>query len=343
VTAVTIEAFDANAHERVFDFLDRAVAARGRRHWEWKYRSRAGEASAFYWVEPDGKVLGFIGLMRTSLHAGERQHPAAWFVDWHVIPGDRGVGVGLGLLRKAEAAAGVLLTLQGSADTQQILPRLRWKQSLSPVTWVLPVSWRFIAALAARRVPPWLSGTARVAGLASLYFRCPRPAALTGATLVDVERFPPAYDAVWHDRAAELAPTMRRDSTYVNFLCADYPEGGYHLQLVRWHGETVGHLVWRLDSDRRGFQRGRIVDAAWPRPHSELGIWVVASACWQLQHAGADYIECVLSLPELRDAVRGCRFRARTPVPLWYHRLPADVPDPDRWHITFLDCDRAYR
>lgn len=342
---MSIQTFDANAPAAVFAFLDGAVSPHGREYWCWKYRTAtAGAPSAFYWQEADGRVLGFIGLMRTALHAGVHRYPAAWFVDWHVTPGERGIGVGLGLLRKAEAAAGTLLTLQGSPDTRRILPRLGWKQSDSPSTWVLRLTARALAAGAERRVTTWLRPATQLAGAAaSLYYRCRQPAALPDVERLDVDRFPADYDAVWQMRAAELPPAMSRDSAYVNYLCADYPSGGYRLQLVRARGEIVGHSIRRLDTDRRGLQRGRIVDLVWPRAQPELADWLVRSACWDLQEAGADYIECVLSVAELRAAVRQARFRARGPVPLWYHRLPADVPDPEHWHITFLDCDRAYR
>ena len=342
---MSIRTFDGDAPAAVFAFLDEAVAPHGRQYWCWKYRTGTADApGAFYWQETDGRVLGFIGLMRTALHAGARRYPAAWFVDWHVTPGERGVGVGLGLLRKAEAAAGALLTLQGSSDTRRILPRLGWKQSRSPATWVLRLTPRALCAGAERRVTAWLRPATQLAGAAaSLYYRCRPPTTAPDVDLVDVERFPADYDAVWQARAAELPPAMSRDSSYVNFLCADYPGGGYRLQLLRWRGEPAGHSIRRVDTDRRGLRRGRIVDILWPRTQPALAEWLMRSACWDLQRAGADYIECVLSVPELRAAARRTRFHARGPVPLWYHRLPADVPDPDHWHITFLDCDRAYR
>jgi hypothetical protein len=344
---VPIRVLDTNDCDAAFAFLDSTVSPRGLAHWRWKYRLDTAELpTGYYWQDSDGRVLGFIGLMRTTLHAGEQRHPAAWFVDWHVTPGERGVGVGLGLLRKAEAAAGVLLTLQGSADTRQILPRLGWKQSPVPATWVRPLSPRFIADWTGRKTPPgsWLSGAGRLVGtVAGPYFRCRKPAVPADVALVDVQRFPADYDKVWQTRAAQFAAALARDSGYVNYLCADYPDDGYRLQLMRVRHETAGHLLWRVDPDGGGFQCGRIVDLLWPQARPELAAWLIQSAGWQLQQAGADYIECVASVPELQAALRRTRFRARRSVPIWFHRLPAGVPDPDRWHITFLDCDRAYR
>lgn len=340
-----IHALDTGAPEAVFAFLDARVGPRGRTHWTWKYRLGAAEGpSAFYWEEANGEILGFIGLMRTALHDGARHHPAAWFVDWHVAPGERSVGVGLGLLRKAEAAAGILATLQGSPDTRQILPRLGWKQSCRTATWVRPLSPRFAGARAAASGRPWLRGPAMVAAAAAralFRVRPPRPPA--GAALVDVARVPADYDRVWAVRAAEFPPLMRRDSDYVNYLCADYPDGGYRVQLARAGEETLGQVVWRLDRDRRGMQRGRIVDVLWPRRRPEMAAWMVQAACWQLQESGADYAECVVADADLEAAVRASRFRRRRVVPLWYHRLPGEASHPDRWYVTFLDCDRAYR
>ena len=337
-----IRTLDANAPDAVFSFLDQVISSRGREHWRWKYRlGTAAPPSAFYWEEPDGRILGFIGMMRTNLHSRSQCHPAAWFVDWHV---HAGAGVGLGLLRKAEAAAGILLTLQGSPDTRKILPRLGWKQSLTPTTWVRPLTARLLAEWAARRAAAPLRGVARVAARAAKpLLRCREPVASSGTALVDVDRFPVEYDEVWRARATEFAPAMSRDSSYINYLCADYPGAGYRLQLLRDGGSTVGHLISRLDVDRRGFRRGRIVDAVWPRSSAALAGWLIQSACWQLQRGGADYAQLVLSAPDLREVVRRNRFRCRGTVPIWYHCVPPEAPDPDSWYITFLDCDRAYR
>ncbi len=328
----------------VVRFLNEVVSNRGREHWEWKYLGRnTSGPSAFYWREEDGSVSGFLGLMRTSLQTAASEHPAAWFVDWYVRPGSQG-GVGFALLRKAEASAGALLTLQGSADTRQILPRLGWRETSAPRTFVRPLGGRFVANWARLRLPPPLRPFAAVAGaIAAPALRCPKPPAPTGWRLVAVPRFPHNYDAVWRKRRNEFAPAMRRDSEYLNFLCSDYPDGGYTRFLLEADGDAVGHLILRIGRDARGLQRGRIVDALWPRQQTNVLEWLVRHAAWQLHQDGADYAECLSAVPDLSTALEQARFRSRSSVPVWYRRLPADASDPALWYITLLDCDRAYR
>ncbi|MEO8601659.1 MAG: hypothetical protein ABI629_03680 [bacterium] len=322
----------------VVAFLDHVVSPRGRRHWQWKYGSGGEAPPAFYWRDAGGRVLGFIGLMHTALQTAGGVHAAAWFVDWYVAPGQPGIG--MALLRKAEAAAGILLTLQGSADTRQILPRLGWKESATAITWVRPLTPRSVAGWLARWMPAPLARVATpFAALALRPRRVPQP---TGAELAAVERLPAAYDAVGNARAAEIT-AMRRDSGYLNWLCADYPDGGYRLWLLRAAGADAGHLVTRCDVDRRRLRRGRIVDAAWPWTADGLGDWLIAQAVAALRRDGADYVECLASTAPLRTALAGNGFRRRGAVPLWSHRLPAGLAAPDDWHLTLLDCDRAYR
>lgn len=343
-----IKTFGPDAPEAVFAFLDENVSHRGRQHWCWKYRTACTDAppSAFYWEEKDTSVLGFIGLMRTTLQTANGDHPAAWFVDWRVGPGAKSVGVGVGLLRKAEAAARMLLTLQGSADTQTILPKLGWKQSFAPVTWVRPLSGRFLLGWMSQR-GGFGSALGRVrrplAPFASRLVRCSKPAPAAGATLVPVDRFPSSYDSVAGALVRQTGAGMRRDSDYLNYLCADYPGGGYRLRLLRVDGNDAGHLITRVDDDKGGLCRGRIVDLLWPPSQPELPAWLVAAATADLQEAGADYVECLTSTPALRNALEANRFRARRPVPIWYHRLATESPHPDTWYISLLDCDRAYR
>jgi hypothetical protein len=341
---VPIRELAADAPESVFAFLDTTVGKRGAEHWRWKYRlGTAGPPPALYWEEDDGRVLGFIGMMHTHLESASGRIPAAWFVDWHVAPGTRSVGIGMGLLRKAEATAGVLLTLQGSADTREILPRLGWKRSDSPAVYVRPLSARYLARASSARLPEALGPVARVAAAAAgPALRCPEPAAPPGVSLVDVDRLPPEHDGVWRTRTAEFAPAMTRDSAYLNHLCADYPEGGYRMKLLREGDATVGHLVLRLDTDRQGSRRGRVVDWIWPRTRRKLGRWLARRACAELQRAGADYAEVVVSANDVREGLPRL-FQRRRSLPIWYHSLPAGAEHPDGWFITFLDCDRAYR
>lgn len=337
-----IIAVESRPPENVLAFLDDTVSRRGRRHWLWKYgRASAAAPTAFYWRDGDGSVLGFIGLMRTALHAGGGVHPAAWFVDWHVLPGQPGIGVGL--LRKAEASAGMLLTLQGSADTRQILPRLGWKVCDAPVTWLLPLSRRFVGDWLGRRVPAGLKPLVRAAApLVTRFLRRPAAAKPAGAELVSVARLPASYDRIAALRSAEMS-AMRRDSDYLNWFCADDPAGGYRLWVLRCDGEDVGHLVTRCDRDRRQYSRGRIVDAAWPCADDALGAWLLDQAVAVLAASGADYVECLTSRPAWSTLLQHAGFRRRAAVPIWYRRVPEGVPAPGDWQITLLDCDRAYR
>ncbi len=338
-----IEVFDAAAPEAVYDFLGERIGARGRAHWDWKYRvGRGGAPNAFYWRGDDGAVLGFIGMMRTLLHGPGGPWPAAWFVDWQVVPGERGVGVGVGLLRKAEAAAGILLTLQGSADTRRVLPLLGWKESPRAATWLRPLSGRFVAGWARKRLPGWLGAPVGVAAGAALALLAGRQSG-HGAVARDVERLPPEHDEMWQRRCGELAPLMTRDRAYVDWFCSDYPGGGYRIALLDSGGVAAGHLITRTDRDSAGLLRGRIVDLVWPRAHEQWLADAVGLACRRLKAEGADYVQCLSSRPELDAALERQRFRRRAPVPVWYHRLPAEAPRPDAWLISLLDCDRAYR
>ncbi|HVN87974.1 MAG TPA: hypothetical protein VMW17_24295 [Candidatus Binatia bacterium] len=341
---MAIRTLAGDAPEAVFAFLDTTVSARGPAHWRWKYRVGAvTEPTALYFDGADGQVLGFIGMMPTALHAGGATCPVAWFMDWHVNQSERTVGVGLGLLRKAEALAGTLLTLQGSLDTRAMLPELGWRHTDSARTWIRPLSARFIGDWLSKRfavAPRALAGAA--AEVLVLHYRASPPAGMLPHTLREVTRFSAEYDAVWKARAIEFAPVMTRDSRYLNYVAAEYPDGGYRLQLLCAGDAPIGHLITRLD-DVDGFRRGRLVDLLWPRGNRDLLLWMIQTAAWDLQTQGADYIDCVASVPDLADALERERFDARRSVPLWHHRLPATMPNPERWYITFLDCDRAYR
>lgn len=340
-----IEVFDATAPQAVYDFLAERIGSRGRDHWAWKYRlQHGGDPNAFWWRGDDGAVLGFIGMLRTRLHGpGGSCWPAAWFVDWQVVPGDRGVGVGMGLLRKAEAAAGILLTLQGSEDTRRMLPRLGWKESSRAATWMRPLSGRYVADWARRQGSRDIGAPIVTAAAATALSLMAWRRGAGGLGFDDVDVVPERHDEVWQRRADELAPLMTRDRAYLDWFCAQYPGGGYRITMLQSRGTGAGHLVTRIDRDAAGLMRGRIVDLVWPVAQSGLLEDAIALACRQLRDGGADYVQCVSSRAGLDAALAKQYFRRRKTVPLWYHRLPAEAPHPDTWLVSLLDCDRAYR
>jgi hypothetical protein len=340
---VAIESLQASSPAAVFAFLDARLARRTRAHWTWKYRldDPAG-ARAFYYIGADGTVGGFIGILPTTLHAPNAAVDAAWFVDWATGAGPASVGAGVALLRHAQARTTMLLTLVGSADTRQILPKLRWMSDDRPGLWILRLTARALAASGPVRRRPWLRlPVLAAAPLARLYFHVGDPGA-SPFRLQEVERFPADYDAVWAERRREFAPLMSRTSAQLNFMCAGFPEGGYTRFLLLEEGRVAGHLILREDP-KDGLRRGRIVDALWPRHRTGAVEWLVRRACRRFQERGVDYIECTASAPDLERALRACRFSRRRAVPIWYHRLPSEVPTPETWFVTYLDCDRAYR
>src|SRR5262249_7901471 len=146
--------------------------------------------------------------------------------------GEGSVGVGLGLLRHAQKTTDLLLTLNGSLETRALLPKLRWQAIETAGVWVRPVSARALAARAARRSHALLRRPAELAlRLGERYFGVTRPPA--GAfTLEEVARFPEAYDRVWQTRRDEFRPLMDRSSAQLNFMCVDFPEGGYRRFLL---------------------------------------------------------------------------------------------------------------
>ncbi|HEV7732291.1 MAG TPA: hypothetical protein VGR62_09035 [Candidatus Binatia bacterium] len=338
-----IVALDGPPPDALVAFLDASVTPRGPAHWRWKYANGTPDRpSGFYHQTDDGAVTGFIGLMSTTLHLAAGPVAAAWLVDWVSAESQGAIGVGVGLLRKAEAATPLRLTLGGSAVARDIYTKLRWGQVPGAGVWVLRLSARNLATRGPMRRWPVLRPAARLAGsVARLWWRVPTPRH-TGLTLRAAERVPPSYDAVWEARRAEFAPVMDRGSAELNRKFADYPTGGYRILLVEHGGRTVGHVVVRSD-ETHGFRRGRIVDLLWPRGDAVMAVALVHEAAWLLQEAGVDYIECTASVPELDAALRARRFTRVQTLPLFYRRPPKEVGEPQGWYVTYLDCDRAYR
>lgn len=336
-------ALDGPLPDAVADFLDEHLGPRGRAHWRWKYPDATPERPLGAWyADQRGAVGGFIGLMRTALRERDGvELQAAWLVDWVAAGG--GPGVGFGLLRRVQSMAPLALTLGGSAVARAMYAALRWSQRPIADVWTLAVTGRAIVERGPFRRHALLRGPARIAGaVADRLLRVRRPWD-AGVTLAPVARFPPEWDGVWSARRAELAPCMDRGTAELNWKFTQYPDGGgYRRFLVRDATGPVGHLVLRLD-DVGGRRRGRLIDLTWPASRPEVCDWLVRESVWRLQEDGADLVQCTASTPVLDAALRAARFRRTASLPLFHQRLPPDVPAPERWHLTYLDCDRAWR
>lgn len=94
---------------------------------DWKYFAPHPEWSGVrsYVVKQEGKIVAHGGLWPVRLKNSDREVKAVHLIDWAASRG--AVGAGVFLLRKLAALADVMLTVGGSEDTRNVLPKLGYK------------------------------------------------------------------------------------------------------------------------------------------------------------------------------------------------------------------------
>jgi GNAT superfamily N-acetyltransferase len=82
------------------------VLARDAELLRWQHRRRSDpDTLAVLVAEEDGRLLAMLGWIEFDACAGEERVAGAWMTNWLVVPGARGSGLGLALVRHAMANA----------------------------------------------------------------------------------------------------------------------------------------------------------------------------------------------------------------------------------------------
>jgi hypothetical protein len=323
------------------------VAAFSERYW-----SRPREQAFYRWryLDPlpfsrlflalnDNECFGMVfGLQKSYLIAGTPTDCIEIF-DWHSLPGLRGSGVGLRVMRAMMRGGLRLVGMGGTADVRKTLPAMGWQTFEGAADFELPVS-----------------GGALEAGLRDrLGFLFPGARLLLDA--VTMARFRPrrrAYDGRVVPAGAfdDDVRTLYAGHTGYDFVQVPDPEQ------LRWM--TAGHAVagtfrywYFLAQERlRGWaltrvyetERGReasILEVFAPNADARLYAWMVSETATALAGERPQLIRARATCPVLKAALRMNRFRqaASVPVYTWPKTLAPDL----RLHITLNHTDAWMR
>ncbi len=302
----------------------------------WKFLQSPGEyAGPKSWVAKlAGQIVGHIGIMPTCIHpkASHPPIPAAWFVDWMVREDVRSRGIGVFLLREA-GTGGLLMTIQGSVETQRVLPQLGWSAGRGLQVHKLNVR----AGFPGMNRNPLVRLAAETARW--LYFHPVRKPAPRGWALSDDESDWSQLENVMQRLQGQVA-SFDRSAAFLRWHFQAHPSRRYHLLLARDPSGPCGYAVWRIGEREDGVRVGRLVDAALPGDEAEGWSWLISEAVSCMVRVGAGQIECLAGEGSpLEKALQRNRFLARLPLPLWMSSSLPAAHIPHRWHATFADSD----
>jgi hypothetical protein len=309
-------------------------------YYEWRYL-RPQPFSRMFLAVQGGECLGMVFALRKSYRFGGRPTDCLEVFDWHCLPGEKGTGVGIRLMRAMMRQDGPVLAVGGTPDVHATLPKMGWDPIGSATRYELVLASDVLAEQVRHRagLPP---------GLTRSSLRL-----LAAGYLAPRRRRVPAHGLV---TPVTVLPGAVRE-------LYDEP-GGYGLlqqpdpEVLRWTTESTwsghfGHLVFALDGRVRGWVMTRtyatetgpeaaIVEIFAPRPDEALYTWMVSEAAVALMVARPRRIHARASCPVLQAALHANHFRALPADPLhlwpkgaWDHGGPL--------HITLGHSDAPLR
>jgi hypothetical protein len=247
-TTVRIVPFAPDLLPAVQGFCERYwTRPRTEGYYDWRYLKSQPFSRMFLALQNDD-CLGMLFALRKQYRLGGKPTPCLEVFDWHCLPGLRGSGIGIRLMRAMMRQPEPILSVGGTADVHSTLPLMGWKPIGAARKYELLASADALADLVHRRVglPPALSRMA--VGVASAGYYAPRR-----------RRIPATGRAVRIETPGEDIGQLYRGETGYGFV--QEPEAGVLRWMMdgRWSG-TYRFLSFLIGERPRGWAMTRTFD-----------------------------------------------------------------------------------
>jgi GNAT superfamily N-acetyltransferase len=320
------------------------------RRWAWEFVQHPGKEpgapASFVVAELDGKVVGGIGWIPTTLAYGGQVHPAAFGCDLFIDPDAQGHGLGKSLIDQVWPRFPISFWMNFDIHGARSYGK-RGFASVEPLGYTVmladPGSYlrtRGRAALGSAlgwtRWPVGLFSRLRAAR-----FRLPR-----GITLQEVTAFDAGFDRFHAERLDPGEARPRRDAAYLAWRYLDCPFGPYRIRAAR-RGETlVGYVIYRPRPRRTG-RIGAVTELEADPRVPGLAEALLALAVKDLLGERVDFIRAFPTDPEARRVFSRLGFIDARRTPYCYVSPGSleklGIPqDGRRWRMSLGDCDLDY-
>src|ERR1700693_789649 len=230
---------------------------------DWQFRDAPGtqeRGAPLHVAWKDGRVVGTIGTVRTTVWVKGQPEPGAWVIDFAVHRDLRrnGIGEALGAASRAERATRLILEVTPAA--RGIATRAGYRVMGDVPLLVRPLDagrW-----LRSRGIPlplAWLSHAALPA-LAALDALALRAARSERVELVEAPSFDGRADAIFAALSTRYPVLCQRDRRWLEWRFERYPQRGrYQMYWVVRRGAPAGYAVLRAGT-HHGIPSGVLVD-----------------------------------------------------------------------------------
>jgi hypothetical protein len=286
-----------------------AVSAFSERYWsrprseayyEWRYL-RSQPFSRMFVALQDDDCLGMLFALRKQYRIGGKPTACLEVFDWHCLPGLRGSGIGIRLMRAMMRQPEPIISVGGTADVLATLPMMKWEPIGLARRYELLLSGDVLAGRLERRIRlPSALSRAVLDTLSASYF-APRRRRIPAAGRMVLYRDETGYGFV-----QEADPGVLRWMTDGSW------SGTFRFLTFLIEGRLRGWALTRTHTTEQGLEAS-IVEIFTPRPDVALYTWMVSEAATSLMADHPRRINARASCPILQSALLANHFRAIAP------------------------------
>ncbi len=355
VTQATIE-----DQERIGRFLRVAYGDRAQykfpKRWFWEFVDnpyRSDKRLPIWLAEADGRIVGQTCEMVIPFKLGDRIYPAAWGVDYIVLPEYRRRGIGR-LLQQAQAEYhDIFMALTMSPISRRVLVDMGFEEAnpaielhktirMSPEQARKIVGSRLGAGnvLSAACRARWsaMALTTAFNGFMRLRDLLRTRATIRTIAVQRIERFGDESDKLWARLARRFPVIVKRDAAYLNWKFTDQPHVDYDKFVARRKQTVCGYVITRTGTPPEA--RVGIIADLFAAPDDDVVIrHLLVHAVEHLRHKGVTGIIAASSVHEyiahfLKHGFR----RTRDVVPVFRSRTVDPMPNIG-WFMGMGDHD----
>ena len=285
-------------------------------YYDWRYM-RAQPFSRMFLALRDEECLGMLFALRKPYRIGGSDTACLEVFDWHSLPGERGTGVGIRLMRAMMRQGVPVLATGGTPEVMAMLPLMGWETIGATTRYRLPVSGDALASALQRRAPV-STRLARLAahGLAEAGFFAPRRRMTPASGRVERTGAFPEQVLTLYGEDTGYGLLQVPDPDVLRWITASAWSGKYEFLTFTVGGRLRGWAMTRAHRQDLGLE-GDIEELFAPRPDVALYTWMVSEAAVSLTALRPRRLRARASCPILQAALEANRFRpVATEVPI---------------------------
>lgn len=305
--------------------------------YRWRYLESLPFSTMFV-ANTEDECLGLVCALRKRYLVAATTTPCLEIFDWHSLPGLKGSGVGIRVLRAMMRSGTRLMGVGGTDDVLKALPAMGWQTVGQAVTFELPMTGESLETGLRTRVPFRIPGDRLALKALVTWFR-PRLKRFGGRAVQIAQLGDEVHGLYTGDTGYDFLQVP--DLELLRWMTAGYPgTGGYRFWYFTVDGRLRGWALTRVYETEEGLEAA-IVDAFAPSPDVSLYAWMISEVAVGLAATRPRVIRARATCPILQKAFLANRFREGSAAPV--HTFPKARAPIGRLHITLNHSDAPFR